>query len=127
MHKHTFINIALAASLLVLFAGCSTTGGDILGLFPAPKILKGSIDNNVYTSKDKLFSIAIPHKQGSYEYKYMQVKEEYTPHNDYVSFGPAAFDQSIFRVNFTMRATPGSLQPGFDDIAPKIHEASEKK
>ena len=127
MGSQRYIKIILAGLLFAWLAGCSTTGGDILGLFPAPKILKGSIENNVYTSKDKLFSIAVPHKQGSYEYKYMQVKEEYTPHNDYVSFGPAAFDQSIFRVNFTMRATPGSLQPGFDEIAPKIHEASEKQ
>jgi len=127
MHKHTFVNFALASLLFVGFAGCSTTGGDIGGLFPAPKFLKGSIDNNIYTSKGKLFTIAVPHAQDSYEYKYMKVKEEYTKNNDYVSFGGAAFDQSIYRVNVTMRATPGSMQPSFDTIAPELLSNSEQQ
>jgi len=120
MHKHTFVNFALASLLFVGFAGCSTTGGDIGGLFPAPKFLKGSIENNVYTSKDKLFSIAIPHKQGSYEYKYMQVKEEYHNGYDYVSFGPAAFDQSIYRVEVVPRAPPGEARPSLNEAASKF-------
>ncbi len=127
MRKHLFVTIALASLLLAGFAGCSTTGGDIGGLFPAPKFLKGSIDNNIYTSKDKLFTIAVPHVQDSYEYKYMKVKEEYINHNDYVSFGPAAFDQSIYRVNVTMRATLGSMQPNFDTIAPELLSGSEQQ
>lgn len=120
MHKNTLVNITLAALLLVGFAGCSTTGGDIGGLFPAPKFLKGSIDNNIYTSKDNNFTIAVPHAQGSYEYKYMQVKEEYHNTYDYVSFGPAAFDQSIYRVEVVPRAPPGEARPSLDEVASKF-------
>src|SRR5487761_596756 len=120
MGSQRHIKIILAGLLFAWLAGCSTTGGDIGGLFPAPKFLKGSIENNVYTSKDKLFSIAIPHKQGSYEYKYMQVKEEYHNGYDYVSFGPAAFDQSIYRVEVVPRAPPGEARPSLNEAASKF-------
>lgn len=64
-----------------------------------PHAIEGHIKNNIYNAKNNLFSIAIPHKEGSYEFAYMQIKEEF--HGDqgaYVSFGPAAFNQSIYRI-----------------------------
>lgn len=103
-------------------AGCSTTGGTIGGLFPATKFLKGEIKNNIYTAKDKSFSVAVPHKNGSYEYTYMQVKEQYSDYSVYISFGPAAFDQSVYRLEIVKRVMPGSQEVKFDDIAPKIVE-----
>lgn len=102
--------------------GCSTTGGTIGGLFPAPMFLKGEIKDNTYTAQDNSFSVAVPHKYGSYEYTYMQVKEQYSEYGAYVSFGPAAFDQSIYRLETGKRVTPGSQNVKFDDVAPELVE-----
>lgn len=116
--------VLLVASVFAL-VGCSTggtTGGSVGGLFPAPKFLKGEIKNDVYTAQDKSFSVLVPHKNGSYEYKYMQVKEQHSEYGAYVSFGPAAFDQSIYRVETAKRATSGSQSVKFDDAAAKIVE-----
>jgi hypothetical protein len=121
------IGFVLAGLLFVSAAGCSTTGGDIGGLAPAPKFLKGSIANNIYTSKDKRFALLIPHDQKSYEYTYMQVKEVYGDHEDYVSFGPAAFDQSIYRVDIIARPTQGAAQLSLAEVAPKILASSEEQ
>jgi hypothetical protein len=103
--------IALLASsfaIVVVFSGCSTTGGAIGNLIPAPKFLKGSIKDNVYSAPDKYFSVAIPHQQDSDEYRYMQVHEQYLDYGIYVSFGPAALDQSVYRIEIGKRVPPGS-------------------
>ena len=113
--------------LLAALAACASTGGTIGGLVPAPKILKGSIDNNVYTSKGGVFTVAVPHPQGSNEYTYMHVKEEYKDGYTYVSFGPAATDQSIYRVNLVMRTPPDSMRPSLDEAAPAILAVCEEK
>jgi len=106
--------------LTILIAGCSTTGGAIGGLFPAPKFMEGSIEKNTYLSKDKDFSISIPHEDGSYEYKYMKVKEQYRDLGAYISFGPAAFDQSIYRLEVGKKLTPESKNVVFEDVLEKI-------
>lgn len=116
-------SVLLFIAATLVLAGCSTTGGTIGGLFPAPKFLKGEIGNNIYTAMDKSFSVAVPHKSGSYEYKYMQVKEQYAEDGAYVSFGPAAFNQSIFRIHTAKRPKPGVETRKFDDIAPLVLEA----
>lgn len=118
VHLHAVL-LVLAA---VTISGCSTTGGTVGGLFPAPKFLKGEIKNNIYTAQDKSFSVAVPHKDGSYEYTYMQVKEQNSEYGAYVSFGPAALDQSIYRVETAQRVTPGSQNVKLDNFAPKIVE-----
>lgn len=117
-----YLRVVLLAAVAFAVAGCSTTGGTIGGLLPAPKFLKGEIKNNTYTAQDKSFSVVVPHKDGSYEYKYMQVKEQYFEYGAYVSFGPAAFDQSVYRVETARRVTPGSQNVKFEDAAPKIVE-----
>jgi len=82
--------------VLLLFIntiGCSTM------------FLNGEIKNNTYIAKNNMFTIMIPQENGSYEFKYMKVKEQYEQSHAYVSFGPAAFDQSIYRVEFTKKPT----------------------
>lgn len=105
--------------LVTLFAmvGCSTTGGTIGGLLAAPNSLKGKINNNTYTAQGKTFSVAVPQKEGSYEFTYMQVKEQYSEDGVYVSFGPFAFDQSIYRIETAKPVTPGSQSVKFNDLA----------
>lgn len=127
MQKAKILAGAILGACIAGLSGCASTGGDIGGLVPAPKFLKGSIDNNVYTAQDKRFTVAVPHAQGSYEYTYMKVKEQYNPLDDYVSFGPAAFDQDIYRVDVAFRATPGSMVPSFGDTAPKMLAEFQKQ
>ncbi len=116
------IRVFLLVIVMLVSVGCSTTGGTIGGLFPAPKFLKGDIKNNTYTAQDKSFSVAVPHKDTSYEYKYMHVKEQYSEFEAYVSFGPAALDTSIYRIQIGKRITPESQSVKLEDVAPIILE-----
>ncbi len=108
--------VALVLSML----GCTTTGGTIGGLFPAPKFTKGTIENDIYTSKDNSFSVAIPHKDGTYEYTYMQIKEQYNEYGAYISFGPAAIDQSIYRLEIGKKLSPESKKVVFENAVDAI-------
>lgn len=102
MNQLRLILSAFAATLLL---GCESTGGTTGGLLPAPKFLKGEINADIYTALDRSFSVKVPHKKGSYEYTYMAVKERYGELGAYVSFGPAAIDQSIYRVETAKRTS----------------------
>jgi hypothetical protein len=115
-----YIRAIVLAGIFTAMVSCSTSGGTIGGLVPAPKILKGTIKDNVYTGADNSFSVAVPHKQGSNEYLYMHVKEEKPEYGTYVSFGPAAFDQSIYRLEIARRVTPSSADVRFDEVAEKV-------
>jgi hypothetical protein len=99
----------LAAALVT---GCTSTGGLMGGLVPLPKILKGTLQGDTYLAPDGLFSVKSPYAKGSGEYTSMTIKELYGPKGDYVSFGPAELDQSIYRVNITGRRNErGELVP----------------
>lgn len=69
--------LPLMLLLILGLTACSTTGGVLpfTGL-PLPKILRGKIENNIYIAADRGFSVAVPHAQDSYEYRYMSIKEE---------------------------------------------------
>lgn len=120
MYRQRLVKGLQFGLLLCALAACASTGGTIGGLVPAPKILQGSIDNNVYTSKGGTFTVAVPHPQGSDEYRYMHVKEQYRDNETYLSFGPSAVDQSVYRVDLLMRMTPGSMDPSLDQTAPQL-------
>jgi len=109
--------LACALAVFLTLTGCSTTGGTVGGLFPAPKFLKGTIENDTYRSPDGLFEVGCPQPKGSYEYRYMAVKELYDPKGDYVSFGPAATDISIYRVNVTGRTDDRGVTVPFEQTA----------
>lgn len=104
----------------VVLAGCQSTGGTIGGLFPGPKLLTGEIAHNRYTSKDKMFSIQVSHSQNTYEYKYMAVKEQYADGGAYVSFGPAAYNKSVYRLEIATRLTPQSQAIELEKVLPEI-------
>ncbi|MBL3676230.1 MAG: hypothetical protein JKP92_01795 [Alphaproteobacteria bacterium] len=107
-----------AVLLVCSLAACASTGGTIGGLFPAPKLLKGQIEGDVYTAPDGAFSVAVPYRQGTEEFTYMSVKEQYMPGGAYVSFGPAAFNNSIYRLGVAYRP------PGPDSQAVPFGEAA---
>ncbi len=79
---------------------------------------KGKIKNNIYIAPYKLFTISTPHQKGSYEFRYMQVKEQNDKDIIYASFGPAAFNQSIYRVEFTKKSHELIKNVSFDEFAP---------
>jgi hypothetical protein len=106
------IKISIIIMSVVIF-GCSSTGGTIGGLFPAPKFLDGKIQNDIYISKNNDFTISIPHKDGTYEFTYLQIKEQYNELGAYISFGPAAMDQSIYRLEIGKKLSPESQQVEF--------------
>ncbi|GMM86979.1 hypothetical protein [Pseudoalteromonas sp. MTN2-4] len=114
------LKIIILLSFLSFFSGCSSTGGTIGGLFPAPKLLDGKIENNTYFSKDGDFSVSIPHKEDTYEYTYLQVKEQYGKFGTYISFGPAAIDQSIYRLEIGKKLSPESKNVDFDTAVESI-------
>ncbi len=102
------MRIFLALFITFSLVGCA--GGTIGGLLPAPKILKGAVENNVYTASDQSFKVALPYKD-PYEWQYAQVKEERD--NDdvtWVIFGPAAFDKNLYHVVLVKHAVTESLE-----------------
>ena len=50
----------------------------------------------------------------------MQIKEQYQDRDAYVSFGPAAFNQSIYRVEVSVYPENTHAQVSLDDAAPQI-------
>ena len=114
-------------ALVTFVSGCASTGGSVGGFFPAPKFLKGDIENNVYTSKDKRFTVSIPHQMVSYEYKYMKVKEQYKENGVYVSFGPAAYNYSIYRYKNIVYPKGIKNTVSMNTVAHNVIEDSKKK
>lgn len=120
----TRVRSVLTVVAMTALVGCATTGGSIGNLMPIPlpKVLKGEIKDSVYTTPDKSFSVAVPHKQGSEEYRHMHVKEQINEYGAYVSFGPTSLDQSIYRLETAKRVTPCSPCVKLEDAAPKMIE-----
>ena len=58
------VRFAPAVLTTVMLAACSTTGGAIGNLIPAPKILKGEIKNDVYYAPNGVLSVAVPFAKG---------------------------------------------------------------
>jgi len=104
----------------VIIIGCSSTGGTIGGLFPAPKFLEGQIKKDTYISKNNDFTVSIPHKDGTYEFTYLQIKEQYNELGAYISFGPAAMDQSIYRLEIGKKLSPQSQQVEFSSVVDAV-------
>lgn len=111
------LRIGVLATLLV-FAGCASTGGTFSGI-PLPKVIKGTIENNIYTAQDKSFSVGLPHEKGSYEYQYMSIKEQVYEQGTYTSFGPAALDLSIYRVSFARLAGTPGVNLAIESLGPR--------
>lgn len=102
-HYQRLFFIMLILSITLLLTGCAN------GFFPPMNALNGQLVQDRYTQKIGSqpnlgrFSIQIPHQPDSYEYRYMQTNEEIGDDYTYVSFGPAALDGTIYRVNVGLR------------------------
>ena len=96
--------------------GCSTTGGTIGGLIPAPKFLKGKIENNIYYAQDSSFQIKPPFDQESYSYTYMEVKEQYANVGAYVSFNSSDRPNEIYRIEIGKKLDKSQPSPAFEKL-----------
>jgi hypothetical protein len=106
--------MSFAPRAAALAAAAALTGCVTFGDAPPPKVLSGSVANDRYTAQDGSFSVAVPHPQDSYEYTYMQVKEMAQQGGQYVSFGPAAYDQTIWRLEVAPAPDQETLASVFD-------------
>lgn len=93
-------NLIILLFFGILLNGCASTGGTIGGLIPAPKIIKGKIKDGIYTSPKSKFRISVPNWDDKSEYQYMKMKEQLSTTGIYLSFGPAAFKNNIYRVEY---------------------------
>jgi hypothetical protein len=85
----------LLFGFVIFLTSCG--GGTFANLIPLPKILKGDVTNDIYTSPDKKFQIQIPHptkksSTDSYEWGYTKIEEGKDGGLTFVIFGPAALD-----------------------------------
>jgi hypothetical protein len=109
---------------------CTWTSVTVADFFPTFKSLKGKISNDVYTAPDSGFSVAVPHKKDSYEFKYMKTSEGTSADGEYVSFGPAAYDQSIYRVEILRRSEPtdpDAFDHGAQQVIPGFKQLMEQR
>lgn len=119
-----FLQAILLTSLVsVPGPSFAQTGGDIAGLIPAPKFLKGAIKDNHYSFPNNDFRIAVPHQEGTEEFRYMQVKEQIFALSTYASFGPAALDRKIFRVEASTILDPSAPRPAIEAMASEAFPA----
>jgi len=100
---------AATLAAVIALGGCSSVGP-----MPTSKELSGSIANDRYIAQDGSFSVALPHPEDSHEFVYMQVKEMAQAGGLYVSFGPAAYDQTIWRLEVAPAPDPETLASVFD-------------
>ena len=124
------VRLVPAALMAVMLVACSTTGGSIGNLIPAPKLLKGEIRNDVYYAPNGVLSVAVPFAKGTYEYTYLQIKEEFNATTELIVFGPAAYDQGIYRVQLIERRdgldTPDAFKADAPDIMRGAREMVQK-
>jgi hypothetical protein len=117
---------APAVVMAVIVAACSTTGGTIGGLVPAPKFLKGQIKDNIYYAPNNVLRVAVPFLKGTYEFTYMRVKEQFDGNAGLIIFGPAAFDQGVYRVEVLTQKDGLETIEAFNADAPILMQETKE-
>ena len=108
----------LALTVLLFAPAC--------GLTPPIRALKGSIQDDRYTAPGGIFSVAVP-MQDDYERTWMQAKEVERTDEFYISFGPAAFDQSIYRLSVILREMRPMQPADLVRVSFELSRAAEKQ
>lgn len=88
--------LAFVVSLVAV--GCSSTGGTIGGVIPAPKFTKGTLSAGRYTAKDKSFSVAVPFPPGSAGHAAMEIVEKPEAGGNLVAFSSSVHPGEVYRV-----------------------------
>lgn len=81
--------------------------------------MQGEMKNGIYSPTNKTFEVAVPFKSPP-ELDHMQVKEQETNEGTFVTFGPAAFDQKIFRTGLIWKLTGPSRSFTSQEIGERI-------
>lgn len=112
------------AILALLVAGVPpealASGGTLFGLFPKLKRLQGKVKDNTYYAPNGVLQVRLPFATDSYEYKYMEVREQFTKQTGVVSFGPAAFDRGLYRVEVIERLDGDESKSAFEIGGPQL-------
>jgi major membrane immunogen (membrane-anchored lipoprotein) len=104
MHRIKMLTFYLV--LLTSLIGCSSTGGTIGGLIPAPKFTKGDLSDGIYTAQDKSFIVNSPFDKDSYEYTYMAIAERYSDKENSIQFSSSAAPAEVYRINVFKNVSP---------------------
>ncbi len=104
MHRMKIFTFYLV--LLISLIGCSSTGGTIGGLIPAPKFTKGDLSDGIYTAQDKSFIVNSPFGKDSYEYTYMAIAERYSNKENSVQFSSSAAPEEVYRIKVFKNVSP---------------------
>ena len=91
-------SLVLALVVMACIAGCTSTGGAIGGLIPAPKFTKGTLSDGRYTAKDKSFAVAAPFPPGTPGYTYMEITEKSEAGESQVVFSSSIHPAEVYRV-----------------------------
>jgi hypothetical protein len=131
MKEKTKYTVFLLAVLLVL-GGCSGTGGTFGNLVPLPKLLRGTVEGNVYYAPDRSFSVATPHPstgsgRETYEWTYAKVKEGEDEGLRFVEFGPFAWDLSRYSVDVFPPAPGVTLDKAADNYFRHVMEGDAEQ
>lgn len=94
----SFRAFVLAPLVLIVVAGCGSTGGTIGGLIPALKFTKGTLSEGRYSAKDKSFSVDVPFRPGTPGYAAMEIVEKSEGDGSLVAFSSAAHPGEVYRV-----------------------------
>ncbi|RCS56870.1 hypothetical protein [Parvibium lacunae] len=106
---------------LFLF-GCSSTGGSIGGLIPAPKATKGELRSGIYTSQDKIFEINVPFPVNSTAYSYMQIEETYLQNETHIVFSSTLNPAEVYRVDLFCKLPEESNMKSAHELAKVIRD-----
>lgn len=91
-------SLVCGLGILFVLVGCTSTGGTIGGLIPAPKFTKGKLSDGLYTAQDDSFSVRTPFDTDSYEYTYMAIAESYGNREDDIQFSSSAAPAEVYRI-----------------------------
>lgn len=98
--------VCLAFTVAAAAVGCSSTGGTIGGVIPAPKFTKGTLSEGRYTATDKTFSVAVPFPQGTPGYTTMEIVEKSDAGGSLVAFSSSAHPGEVYRVTTFAEVKP---------------------
>jgi predicted transcriptional regulator YdeE len=96
----------IAVVFILQVTGCSSTGGVVGGLVPAPKLTQGELSEGRYLAKDKSFSVDSPFEKESNAYTYMAIAEDFSLTENRLQFSSSVVPAEVYRVNIFKNVGP---------------------
>lgn len=89
--------------------------------------MEGKVENSTYYAMDKSFEVHTPFEEGSYSYKYMEVKEQYSNIGAYVSFNASDHPNEFYRIEIGKRLDTSQPFPSFDQLVTTLLQNYKKQ